>query len=376
MQIKAQKNSLLLLTKITTILFYTWIAETEGKVPALIVFGDSTVDSGNNNVLLTALKANFPPYGRDFMGSGKPTGRFSNGRVATDFYSEMYGLRPFVPAYLDPEYNIGDFAVGVCFASAGTGIDPATAGVLYDPFIRRRRHLLCALLCNSVIPLLKQVELFEEYQARLAGYLGSEMAKQTISEGVYAISIGTNDFIENYFALATPRFLEFTPESYVEFLISLSRDFIIQIYMLGARKIGFTGLSGMGCLPLERNRNPMWGRPCIEEYNKVAREFNSKLQQMTDELCKALPDLQLRVAHLFDFFSNILENPSLYGFEDAQYGCCGTGTFELGYLCNEYTPFTCTDASKYVFWDAVHPTEKTSRIVAEFLMNTTFSKFK
>jgi GDSL-like Lipase/Acylhydrolase len=66
----------------------------------------------------------------------------------------------------------------------------------------------------------------------------------------------------------------------------------------------------------------------------------------------------------------------LSGFEDAYYGCCGTGTSELGFLCNEYTPFTCTDADKYVFWDAVHPTEKTSRIVAKYLMNTTFSTFK
>lgn len=131
MQTKAQKKSILLSTEIIVILLiYAWIAETEAKVPALIVFGDSTVDAGNNNVLPTTLKANFPPYGRDFMGTRKPTGRFSNGRVATDFYSEMYGLRSFVPAYLDPEYGIEDFAVGVCFASAGTGIDPETAGVL------------------------------------------------------------------------------------------------------------------------------------------------------------------------------------------------------------------------------------------------------
>jgi GDSL-like Lipase/Acylhydrolase len=69
----------------------------------------------------------------------------------------------------------------------------------------------------------------------------------------------------------------------------------------------------MGCLPSERNRNPMWGGPCIEAYNKVARDFNTKLQEVTDELCKALPDLQLKVAHLYDFFSSILQNPSLYG---------------------------------------------------------------
>ncbi|CAI9756378.1 unnamed protein product [Fraxinus pennsylvanica] len=70
------------------------------KVPAILVFGDSSVDAGNNNQISTVLKSNFRPYGRDFFG-GKPTGRFSNGRIPPDFNSEGFGLRPFVPAYLD-----------------------------------------------------------------------------------------------------------------------------------------------------------------------------------------------------------------------------------------------------------------------------------
>lgn len=104
------------------------------KVPAVVVFGDSSVDAGNNNQLSTVLKSNFRPYGRDFFG-GRPTGRFSNGRIPPDFISEALGLRPFVPAYLDPAYNISDFAAGVCFASAGTGFDNATSNVLVSSLL-------------------------------------------------------------------------------------------------------------------------------------------------------------------------------------------------------------------------------------------------
>jgi hypothetical protein len=100
------------------------------KVPAVIVFGDSTVDTGNNNVIGTILKSDFPPYGRDMAGGPRPTGRFCNGRLPPDFISEALGLPPLVPAYLDPAYGIQDFARGVCFASAGTGLDNKTAGVL------------------------------------------------------------------------------------------------------------------------------------------------------------------------------------------------------------------------------------------------------
>lgn len=60
-------------------------------VPAVMVFGDSIVDSGNNNDLITMAKCNFPPYGRDFMG-GKPTGRFSNGRIPSDLIGIRFSL--------------------------------------------------------------------------------------------------------------------------------------------------------------------------------------------------------------------------------------------------------------------------------------------
>jgi len=52
-------------------------------IPALIVFGDSIMDTGNNNNLPTLLKCNFPPYGKDYPG-GDATGRFSDGRVPSD----------------------------------------------------------------------------------------------------------------------------------------------------------------------------------------------------------------------------------------------------------------------------------------------------
>jgi len=61
-------------------------------VPALFIFGDSVVDVGNNNHKLTVIKANFPPYGRDFE-NHYPTGRFCNGKLATDF-TGIFSLFP------------------------------------------------------------------------------------------------------------------------------------------------------------------------------------------------------------------------------------------------------------------------------------------
>ncbi|TVU10883.1 hypothetical protein EJB05_44437, partial [Eragrostis curvula] len=91
--------------------------------------GHSTVDAGNNNNRPTISKANFPPYGRDFDG-GIATGRFSNGRLVTDFLSEFLGLPPNVPAYLDTSYTIDQLATGVTFASGGSGLDNLTAAIM------------------------------------------------------------------------------------------------------------------------------------------------------------------------------------------------------------------------------------------------------
>lgn len=58
-------------------------------VPSLFIFGDSVVDVGNNNHIYTIVKANFPPYGRDFT-THTPTGRFCNGKLATDFTGTIF----------------------------------------------------------------------------------------------------------------------------------------------------------------------------------------------------------------------------------------------------------------------------------------------
>lgn len=60
-------------------------------------------------------------------------------------------------------------------------------------------------------------------------------------------------------------------------------------------------------------------------------------------------------------------NSIFTGFDVAQRACCATGLYEMSYMCNEQDLFTCPDASKYVFWDSFHPTEKTNQILAGYL---------
>ncbi|KAF3453392.1 hypothetical protein FNV43_RR03832 [Rhamnella rubrinervis] len=333
------------------------ILKIHAKVPAIIVFGDSSVDAGNNNQINTILKSNFEPYGRDFIG-GQPTGRFSNGRIPTDFISEAFGIKATIPAYLDPTYDNKDFATGVCFASAGTGYDNATSDVL-------------------------ELDYYKEYQKELRDYLGNDEANEVLSEALYLISLGTNDFLENYYVIPG-RSSQYSIEDYQNFLSGIAGNFITELFQLGARKISIGGLPPMGCLPLERTERILSGNDCIEEYNDVAKNFNEKLQGLVTKLKMGL-GLQLVLSNVYDILSEIIQNPisfgkviflfcvpstfancvTRHGFDEAATACCGTGLFEMGYLCNDINPFTCSDASRYVFWDSFHPTEKTNGIVAD-----------
>ncbi|XP_004304070.1 PREDICTED: GDSL esterase/lipase At2g04570-like [Fragaria vesca subsp. vesca] len=342
----------------TLLLVLLLVTEVAAKVPAVIVFGDSTVDAGNNNQIPTIARSNFQPYGRDFFG-GKPTGRFSNGRIATDFISKAFGLKPTIPAYLDPSYKISDFATGVTFASAGTGYDTATSDVL------------------SVISLWKQLDYYKEYQTKLRAYQGGNKAKETINEALHMMSLGTNDFLENYYSTFPPsgRSSQYTTSQYENFLIGIAGNFVRELYKLGARKISVGGLPPMGCLPLERTSNFMGGNDCISSYNDVALAFNNKLNNLTVSLNKELPGSSVVFSNIYFIVLNMIKKPSSYGFEVTSTACCATGMFEMGYACNRNNMLTCTDASKYIFWDSFHPTEKANQIISDHLVKHVLAQF-
>ncbi|XP_028769383.1 GDSL esterase/lipase At4g26790-like [Neltuma alba] len=326
------------------------------KVPAIIVFGDSSVDAGNNNYISTMLKSNFKPYGRDFYG-GEPTGRFCNGRLPTDFISEAFGIKPVIPAYLDPKFSVSDFATGVCFASAGAGFDNATSDVL------------------SVIPLWKELEYYKGFQKELIDYLGEEKANEVTRESLYLISLGTNDFLENYYLLPK-RSSEYSVEEYQKLLLGIAENFIAKLYEAGARKISIAGLPPMGCLPLERTRNFLFGSVCVKEYNDVAKDFNHKLQDLVLQMNQKLLGIHFVFSNPYDILWDIIQNPDSFGFEDVATACCGTGLFEMSFLCDKFNPFTCSDANKYVFWDAFHLTHKTNSIIANHLFNNYLLQFQ
>lgn len=178
-------------------------------------------------------------------------------------------------------------------------------------------HVLQEFLCmilklQDVIPLWKQMEYYKEYQKKLRAYLGDTKANEVISEALYATSLGTNDFLENYYTMPQRR-SQYSIDQYQTFLVGIAKNFLTNLYNLGARKISLGGVPPMGCMPLERTRNVGSGNECMESYNLVAVNFNEKLSGLMEELNKELPGIQVVLSNPYEPLLKMIKNPSSYG---------------------------------------------------------------
>lgn len=161
---------------------------------------------------------------------------------------------------------------------------------------------------------MKELEYYKEYQKKLEAYAGEKKANLIIKEALYIISLGTNDFLENYYLLPTRR-SQYTVQQFQDYLLGISTKFVKELYQLGARKISMTGLPPMGCLPLERTANKLRGNgdKCVDSYNNVALSFNNKLSALINNLNTELPGVRIVFADVFYIFHHIIRNYSSYG---------------------------------------------------------------
>ncbi|XP_027333157.1 GDSL esterase/lipase EXL3-like [Abrus precatorius] len=315
--------------------------------PAVIAFGDSIVDSGNNNNIKTLVKCNFPPYGKDFQG-GVPTGRFCNGKIPSDLLVEELGIKEYLPAYLDPNLKSSDLLTGVCFASGASGYDPLTPEIA------------------SVISLSDQLDMFKEYKAKLKNIVGENRTNFLVANSFYVVVAGSDDIANTYF-VAHARQLQYDIPSYTDLMLNSASNFIKELYKLGARRIAVLSAPPIGCVPSQRTLAGGLVRECAEKYNDAAKLFNSKLSKELDSIGHSLPNSRIVYIDVYNPLLDIIVNYQKYGYKVVDRGCCGTGKIEVAVLCNPLDA-TCPNAADYVFWDSYHPTEGVyRRIITQVL---------
>ncbi|XP_078439939.1 GDSL esterase/lipase LTL1-like [Wolffia australiana] len=316
---------------------------------AFFVFGDSLVDNGNNNFLVTTARADAYPYGID-SATHMASGRFSNGLNIPDIISEKLGAEPTLP-YLSPELDGENLLVGANFASAGVGILNDT-GVQFVNIIRIGR----------------QLENFRQYQDRLSTLIGPVAAQRLVNDALVLISLGGNDFVNNYFLVPfSARSRQFELPDYVSLLITEYRKILLNVHSLGARKVMVTGTGPLGCVPGMLALRGSTGE-CDSDLQQAAAMFNPQLVNLIHDLNGELGSNVFIAANAFNMHMTFISEPERFGFATSREACCGQGPFNGLGLCTIASNL-CPDRSVFVFWDAFHPTERANRLIVDQMLN-------
>ncbi|KAK7266637.1 hypothetical protein RIF29_19286 [Crotalaria pallida] len=309
--------------------------------PALYVFGDSLVDSGNNNKLMTLAKVNYRPYGADFPKGS--TGRFTNGRTVADFIAEYLGL-PYSPPFLSRDGPRS--LTGINYASGSCGIMPETGKNV-----------------GGCISLWEQINFF---QATLERDLPKEISNPTqlsehISKSIYLFSIGSNDYLVNYLSPMSDTRKLYQPEPFAQLLIDRLSEQLKRVYNLGARKIVVFNVGPIGCIPAITRTHAHVG-DCDENSNQLVTYFNDRLNAMLTSLTTSLPGSKFVLGHANSLANDAIKNPSKYGLTNVNNPCCPSMANGTATCIPNVNP--CVDSRKHFFWDAYHLTEAAYSIIA------------
>ncbi|KAM5587821.1 hypothetical protein ABKV19_006327 [Rosa sericea] len=325
----------------------------EPKVPCFFIFGDSLADNGNNNLLDSLAKVNYTPYGIDFAGGS--TGRFTNGRTTIDILSQLLGFDNYIPPFA--LLNSSDILKGLNYASGAAGIREESGRQL------GARISMDGQLKNHEITISRIADILGEKKAKnnvhrfLYPGVKQWLAKKHLSECLYSVGMGSNDYINNYFL---PQYYDtskkFTTEQYAEALIKQYSEQVKKLYNYGARKVVLVGVGLIGCTPaaISARKN---GSACVDIMNLAAQQFNQRLVSLVDQLNKNLTDAKFIYINSFELGSG---NPAAAAFKVSNVGCCVLN--EVGQCKFDQTP--CKNRNEYMFWDGFHPTEAANRITA------------
>ncbi|CAL2273645.1 unnamed protein product [Prunus armeniaca] len=372
-------------------------AENQG-LGASFIFGDSLVDSGNNNYLPTLSKANIVPNGIDFKASGgKPTGRYTNGRTIGDIVGEELGQSNYALPYLSPNTTGKSILYGVNYASGGAGILNSTGrifvselstlyGLLFFFFfwslilctlntcfiqLQKIYNINLALQVNRV-GMDIQVDFYNQTRKQIDKVLGPSKAKEYIMKrSIFSITIGSNDFLNNYLlpVLSIGARISETPDAFIDDLISHFRAQLTRLYQLDARKFVIGNVGPLGCIPYQKTINQLNPDECVELPNKLALQYNGRLKDLLAELNDNLPGSTFVYANVYDLVKELITNYAKYGFKTASKACCGNGGQYAGIVPCGPTSSLCSDRSMHVFWDPYHPSEAANLLLAKKLID-------
>ncbi|KAL5733668.1 hypothetical protein ACOSQ2_033360 [Xanthoceras sorbifolium] len=295
----------------------------------LFVFGDSYVDTGNLGTFAASWKE---PYGINFP--GKPSGRFSDGRVLTDYVASFFGIKSPVPF---ERGNItrksSEVEHGMNFAYGGTGV--------FNTLVDQP---------NMTI----QIDNFQQLLDR------NVYNKDDLRKSVALVSAAGNDYTT---FLLTNGSLQYMPVFTKDLVKQLAMD-LKRIKWLGVQNVLVTALEPIGCLPALTAQNSH--KECIQSFNSISEFHNRVLKHAVKKLNKESKHKsgRFKILNTYKSFKSALKkNHHINGrlkLKNPLEPCCvGLDGYSCGGVDEKGVKkyMVCKNPELSFFWDSVHPAQ-------------------
>ncbi|XP_051125550.1 GDSL esterase/lipase At1g28590-like [Andrographis paniculata] len=340
-----------------------------GCYNSIVSFGDSLADTGN--ILVPSLQrspcaAANPPYGRTFF--HRPTGRFSDGRLIIDFIAQSMGLpllKPYVPeANDDAAQRRRSFSTGVNFAVSG-------ASALSYEFYKK-------IGCQDSLTNVSLGTQLEWFRSFLAGLPDSR--KYLERSLVIMGEIGGNDY--NHLILQGRTLDE--QQMLVPVVVSYIGSTIQELIKLGVVTMLVPGNFPSGCLPVcltqyqkSSTAEDYDRHGCLTWLNEFSQYHNQLLRKELQRIRELYPHVNIMYADYYNAAMRMYQSPKQFGFGNRILSsCCGAGglyNFNASAQCGAPQATCCDDPSKYISWDGIHLTEAAYRLIAQALLQGTYT---
>ncbi|XP_055960128.1 GDSL esterase/lipase At5g03610-like [Mercurialis annua] len=294
----------------------------------LFVFGDSFLDTGNFN----RSKGSWAePYGITFP--RKPSGRFSDGRVITDYIASYLGIKSPIPYKYRKIANKIQVQRGMNFAYGGSGV--------YETWFKNFPKL--------------ETQINQYKQLFLDGFY----TKQDLANSVVLVSTSGNDYSVFLQKNGTIQNMQ----SFTRKLVKQIAKNLKQIHKLGVRKIAIAGIGPAGCFP--QQTAPSSYKICNEKFNLAAKFHNHLLKQAVRKLNHENKKYTFVYLDFYTTFSLAI-NQHKHNTENTEYKnplvpCCKGLSSKNG--CGERDEkgekkyVICKHPELSFFWDIVHPSQ-------------------
>ncbi|KAK4361567.1 hypothetical protein RND71_020519 [Anisodus tanguticus] len=285
--------------------------------PAIYNFGDSNSDTGGKSAAFHEVQ---PPNGQTL-------------------FADRLDLQ-YLSAYLD-SISAG-FRNGANFATAGSSILPGG----YSPFY-------LGLQISQFLQFKKRTTLLSDLPNTNSKWSSSKVnipKPEDFSKALYTFNIGQNDLSYGFQHSHEAQVLASIPQ-----ILNNFTQAIHQLYDEGALNFWIHNTGLIGCLPISVIDYPLKPQGldaigCIENQNKVVREFNKQLKDRISHLKAELPHATFTYVDMYSAKYQLISSA-----KKQEYGKA------------------CRDPTKYVSWDGIHCTDAANVWLAKSILNGSFS---